>query len=143
MKDRAKFVNDFLDKLHNGEYIIDGKARDILYDNNKTLSEALSKALNDWEGISAISLTPPSISATYPYMVITSAIVHGVILEKRDLRKIIRETEQLVEKCESEKEELREIIEKAKKDLALCKYTNETLKKQLGHKSFNTGDVNE
>jgi hypothetical protein len=130
-----------VDKLHSGEYIIDSKANDIPYGNDLSLSQALSKALIDWEGINSVQLAPSSISATYAFMVITSAFVHGVVIERKDLRKTIRETEQLVEKCENEKEKVEQINQKLVKDLALCKYTNDTLRKQLGKKDSEIGDV--
>jgi hypothetical protein len=134
-------VNDFVNKVHSGEYIIDNKINDIPYENNESLAQALSTALGNWEGVNSVQLTPSSLHANFAFRVITSAFVHGVVIEKKDLRRTIRETENLLEKCEDEKEKLNMIIEKAKKDLALCKYTNETLRKKLGHKSSDIGDV--
>lgn len=128
-------------KLHEDEYIIDSKANDIPYDNNMSISQALGKALSDWEGINSVQLAPSSIAATYAFMVITFAKVHGVVIEKRDLRKTIRETEQLVAKCEDEKEKLQEINKKLVKDLSLCNLRNEMLKRKFDAKDSEIGDV--
>jgi hypothetical protein len=128
-------------KLHEDEYIIDKKANDIPYDNTMSISQALAKALSDWEGINSVVLVPSSIAATYAFMVITFAKVHGVVIEKRDLRRTIKETERLVEKCEDEKEKLEQINQKLVKDLSLCNLRNEMLKRKLGEKDSEIGDV--
>jgi hypothetical protein len=52
-------VNSFIDKLHSFEYVIDPKANNIPYDDDRNLSKALADDLKDYDDIHRISPIPP------------------------------------------------------------------------------------
>ena len=75
MMDFAKIVriNNFIEILHRGECMIDSKANDILYDNEKTSADFISDALQIYSNKSSISTISDSFTLNLAYNAITEA----------------------------------------------------------------------
>jgi len=141
-QNRIGYVEDFVKKLHNREYIIDSKANEIKY-GDKTLSQALSDALGNWEFSTSTRLVPDSIFSTQPFAIITAAFAHGVVIEKNDVRKQLSETERRLEECEHEKQSLQKDINSLTTKLTRMNEINTALENDLKKYEAKTGDVTE
>ena len=95
-------VNNFIEMLHRGECMIDSKANDILYDNEKTLADFISYALQIYSKELTTSSIPASPTLNLAYNAIIAALSHGVVIKQQDLTKIIRDTNSRIRNCESE-----------------------------------------
>jgi hypothetical protein len=120
MMDFAKMVriNNFIEMLHRGECMIDSKANDISYDNEKTLADFINYALQTYSNKLAVSPIPDSSTLNLAYNAIIVALSHGVVIKQQDLRKTIRDIGTRLQSCESEnaalKSENTSLIEQVK-----------------------------
>lgn len=128
---RQAYVEDFVKKLHEGQYIIDPKANDIQLGDGESLSKALGDALQTWEINKSTSISPPPLLSTHAFTLITLAFTHGIVIDKNDARDKVRETERLLEQCESEKSRLETDNKALQKRLAYLNQINETLENEL------------
>jgi hypothetical protein len=139
--DKSKFVEDFLQKLHAGEYSIDHKANEIQYDDIKTVAGALDFALSNYDYVISHSLLgayPNTIDDAYK--MITTAFTFGVVIYKHDVRIKLKQTEELLTRCEEDKARLendnRELLHK----LTDCQQLKETLEEQMLNHSITHRD---
>jgi hypothetical protein len=130
--DKTAYIEEFLEKLHANEYIIDSKANEIQYDDMKTVAGALEFALSNYNYV-----TQNSLLSTYPdsidnaYRMITAAFTYGVIINKHDIRTKLRRTEELLTHCEDEKDRLEKDNNELRERLINCERIKETIQEQL------------
>src|ERR687888_2666826 len=82
--------------------MINSKANDMLYDNEKTSADFISDALQIYTNKLSISPIPDSPTLNLAYKAITAALSHGVVTKQQDLRKTIRDISARLHNCESE-----------------------------------------
>jgi phage shock protein A len=110
-------VENFIKKLHTGEYKIDPEANKIPFGNGKTLAQALNKALDDYRSMDAMTLVPPDFTSAYAYSRITSCFAHGVVKTKPDLIKQVKEVERLLDDAASKNAQLEKDNKELRKKL--------------------------
>ena len=105
MMDFAKAVriNNFIEMLHRGECMIDSKANDILYDNEKTLADFINYALQIYSNKLSVSPIPDSSTLNLAYDAIIAALSHGVVIKQQDLKRTIMDISIRFHNCEIEK----------------------------------------
>jgi hypothetical protein len=132
-------INNFIEMLHRGECMIDSKANDISYDNEKTLAEFINYALQIYSNKFPI---PDSATLNLAYNAIIAALSHGVIIKQQDLRKIIRDISTRLHNCETENTMLKSdnasLIEQVK-NLNIIKAQ---LEKELSRYQHSDSDIN-
>src|ERR1041384_4309487 len=105
MRDIEKMIiiDNFINMLHKREYVIDPKAKDIPYGDESTLADFIDQALQGYTNALATSLSPHPSAIISAYNAITAAYTYSVIVDKGDLRRILRETEERLKLCEEDK----------------------------------------
>jgi hypothetical protein len=133
-------VKDFLTKLHSREYMIDGaKAEKISY-NNGTLAQVLSDSLSEFETIfRAIPIPHPSV-IDKAYNAITAAFTHDVVIDKNDIRKTLRETEELLKRYEEDKVALERNNNELRQELIRCENLKKALQDLLSQQQSESDD---
>lgn len=101
MEDEGLEIAEFVRKLHSQEIIIDPKGNDIPYVQGKTLSTALTQALENWQA-DAVLGSPPSPATSYAFSVIAACYAHGIVSTKESLMKKMKKTEKLLDQFASE-----------------------------------------
>jgi hypothetical protein len=131
MVDRNIDVNNFIQKLHSREYMIDPRANKIRYDddnnNSKSLADALHETLTEYGYTSRISLIPPPSITDRAFNMITAVFAHGVVIDRNDIEKKLRETTKLLARCEEDKDRLEKDNNELHKELINCLQIKETL----------------
>lgn len=120
-----------MDMLKEREYIIDSKANDIPYDNKMSLGEFISDALGGYSNALTISPMPHPAALHLAYNAVIAAHARGVVIDRGDLRKKIRETEQLLDQCGQEKNRLEKDNNELRQELIRCQKLNEGLEDLL------------
>ena len=78
-----------------------------------------------------MTITMPPFLSTHAFTLITLAYTHGMVIDKNDLGKQVKETERLLEQCDSEKSRLETYNKKLQKKLAHLNEINTTLENEL------------
>lgn len=138
---RTTYVNDFIKKLHDREYIIDPKANEIPYDSTKTISQAITSAISSWEFNNLLSRPHNEITVGYVFSVITSALGCGVVIDKHDLKKQLRDTQQMLSQCNSDNERIQKDNKDLIRKLAHSEELRKTLENELNKNDSNIGEV--
>src|SRR5919199_2892997 len=137
---KAVRINNFIEMLHRGECMIDSKANDISYNNEKTLADFINDALQTYSNKLSISPIPDSSTLNLAYNAIIAALSHGVVIKQQDLRKAIRDIGTRLQSCESEnavlKSENTSLIEQVK-NLNIIKSNLERELSQYRHSGIN------
>jgi hypothetical protein len=141
MMDFAKMVriNNFIEMLHRGECMIDSKANDISYDNEKTLAEFINYALQIYSNKFPI---PDSATLNLAYNAIIAALSHGVIIKQQDLRKIIRDISTRLHNCETENTMLKSDNVSLIQQVKNLNTIKAQLEKELSRYQHSDSDVN-
>lgn len=113
-------VNSFIDKLHIMEYMIEPIANEIRYTENRSLAEELTQALNDFSLINRAAIAPDPIFTKRAFNVITAAFAHGLVIDRNDIRKKLREAEELLKRCDEDKSRLEDDIKNLHQELLSC-----------------------
>jgi hypothetical protein len=129
--EKMVIIDNFINMLHKGEYIIDPKARDIPYGDESTLADFIDQALQGYTNALAISLSPHPSAIIPAYNAITAANTHSVVIEKGDLRRIVRETEERLKLCEEDKARLEKDNNDLHRELINCQQLKQVLQEQL------------
>jgi hypothetical protein len=141
MMDFAKMVriNNFIEMLHRGECMIDSKANDISYDNEKTLAEFINYALQIYSNKFPI---PDSATLNLAYNAIIAALSHGVIIKQQDLRKIIRDISTRLHNCETENTMLKSDNASLIQQVKNLNTIKAQLEKELSRYQHSDSDIN-
>ncbi|HEX2472547.1 MAG TPA: hypothetical protein VHJ59_07335 [Nitrososphaera sp.] len=94
-------VEKFLEKLlGTHEYYIDPKISEIPYQGG-SLGQKLSEALDTYQKakIFSVSRIPTPGIVTIAVNAITAALLHGVVIDKEDLRKQLKDAESRLGEC--------------------------------------------
>jgi hypothetical protein len=139
--DFAKMVriNNFIEMLHRGECMIDSKANDISYDNEKTLAEFINYALQIYSNKFPI---PDSATLNLAYNAIIAALSHGVIIKQQDLRKIIRDISTRLHNCETENTMLKSDNASLIQQVKNLNTIKAQLEKELSRYQHSDSDIN-
>jgi hypothetical protein len=134
--DKTTYVRSFIEKLGNGEYMMDSKANEIMYTENETLAVALHMAIEGYDYAVKYPDTDTYRQKTdMAWATINAAFIHNVVINKNDLRTKLKQTEELLTRCEDEKARL----EKDNNDLRTrwidCNEIKKTLEEQLSQVS--------
>jgi len=138
--DKKAYVKEFIQKLHAHTHI--PQANNIQYDETKTLAGALESELTNYDYVIMHSLTdsyPDTINNAYN--MITAAFTHGVIINKHDLRTQLRQTEELLTRCEDDKVRLEKDNNELRQELIRCQKLNEGLEELLSKYDNNDNGV--
>jgi hypothetical protein len=128
---KSQEVKNFIAKLYSMEYTIDSKAKNIKLENNDTLSHALTNVLQEFQAAESLMFTPPSGVIVSAHNMITAAFVHGVVIDKNDIGKKLKQTEELLTRCEDEKAKLERDNNDMRKELIRCQQIKEAMQEQL------------
>jgi hypothetical protein len=147
LSDRNDYVEKFLAKLHDTEYMIDPEANEISY-GSSDLATSLREALADYElqKSRALPYTMSTLvlSATHvnrAFMVITAAFVHDMIINRSDLRIQVQSAEDLIQKLEAEKRSVEKDNQSLQKQITHLSEINKILEETLHKYEADAGDV--
>jgi hypothetical protein len=88
-----------------------------------------------------ISPVPPAALTRMAFNTITAAFAHGVVIDKNDIRKQLRQTDELLKRCDEDKARLEEDIKDLHQELLSCQKISVGLEKLLGQYESHEGDV--
>jgi hypothetical protein len=130
--DKSTYVGNFIQKLLDGEYITDSKANDIQYEETNTMAVAFHMALEKYNYATKYPHNDIYIQAIdAAYAVIIAAFIHGVVIDKNDLRSKLRQTEELLTRSEDDKARLEKDNSELLRKFIDCNQIKETLEEQL------------
>jgi hypothetical protein len=134
-------VNNFIEKLHSMEYMIEPRASEITYIENRSLAVELTQALNDFSLMSRATIAPDPIFTQRAFNVITAAFAHGLVIDRNDIRKKLREAEELLKRCDEDKTRLEEDIKTLHQELLSCLKVKAGLEEILSRYESHEGDL--
>lgn len=144
ISERQQDVENFLENLRSGEYTIESRASKIPY-GNSSLAQELSDTLAMYEHskiFSAVGDAAP-YSVTAAISMITAAFSYGVIIQKSDLIKKLRDAENWLQQCEKDNRDWqknnKDLLEELRKETELKKHFQQRLEKY--EPSSSEGDV--
>ena len=130
--DKFTYIRNFIQKLQSTEYMIDSKANEIPYDEMKTLARALEFALSEYDYVTTHPKSDVYTKAIDDaYNMIIAVFTHGVVIDKNDLRNKLRQTEELLTRCDEDKARLEKTNNALCSELIACNQIKETLEEQL------------
>lgn len=130
--DKFTYIGNFIEKLLNREYMIDSKANDIQYEEMNTLAAALQLALEKYDYVTKYPHDEIYTQAiNEAYAMIIAAFIHDVVIDKNDLRNKLRQTEELLTRCDEDKARLEKDNSELLRKFVDCNQIKETLEDQL------------
>lgn len=117
------------------------RANEIIYEESVNLTDALTRTLNDFDTMYRISPVPPAGLTQMAFNTITAAFAHGVVIDKNDIRKQLRQTEELLKRCDEDKARLEEDIKNLHQELVSCQKISAGLEKLLSQYESHEGGV--
>jgi hypothetical protein len=126
-----KEVDEFIQKLYSREYIIEPRATEIRFTENKSLAMELTEALNEFSLIYKATLAPNPTVTQRAYNAITAAFTHGIVIDRNDIIKKLRQTEQLLTDVEEDMARLEADTKNIRQKLLNCQQVNAELEKSL------------
>lgn len=122
-----KEVEEFIQKLHNREYMIDARASEIQYSEHQSLADALTSALNEFDTVHRAAIIPPAGFTQMACNLITAAFTHDVVIDRNDIREKLRDMEELLTRCEDDKSILERDNNAMRQELIRCENLNKSL----------------